>query len=145
MTEDVISIVKRDNDQVMSEPKNNKSRWLHIRLKPEEYHAIHKKFTATTCRKLSEYARRVLLDKVVTVNQRNQSLDDCMTEMMRLRNELNGIGNNFNQLVKKLHTLQQIEEFRTWIVLNENARQMLLKKVEEIKQKINSISDQWLQ
>ena len=129
----------------MSDPKNNKSKWLHIRLQPDQYHTLYNKFRSSTCRKFSEYARRVLLDKVVTINQRNQSLDDFMAEMIRLRTELNSIGNNFNQLVKKLHTLQQMEEFTTWILINENSKQILLKKVEEIKQKINSISDQWLQ
>jgi len=129
----------------MSEIKNNHSKWLHIRLKEEEYNKINKKFSASTCRKLSEYARRVLLDKVITVNQRNQSLDDFMTEMMKLRNELNAIGNNFNQSVKKLHTLQQLPEFKSWIILNENSKNILFEKVEEIKSKINQISDKWLQ
>jgi len=129
----------------MIEQNNRKSKRLHIRLTPAEYNTLKKKFTASTCRKLSEYARRVLLEKVVTMNQRNQSLDDFMAEMIRLRNELNGIGNNFNQVVKKLHTLQQIEEFRSWINRSENDREILLKKVEDIKQKINSISDKWLQ
>ena len=58
----------------MSGAKQNHSKWLHIRLKEDEYNQIHKKFKNSTCRKLSEYARRVLLDKPITVNQRNQSL-----------------------------------------------------------------------
>src|SRR4051794_5236181 len=103
----------------MSEIKNNRSRWLHIRLKEDEYTKIDKKFSNSTCRKLSEYARRVLLDKAITVNQQNQSLDDFMTEMIKLRNELNALGNNFNQSVKKLHTLSQLYELKAWIILNE--------------------------
>jgi hypothetical protein len=94
---------------------------------------------------LSEYVRRVLLEKVVTVNQRNQSIDDFMTEMIKLRNKFNAIGNNFNQSVKKLHTLTQLQEFKTWIILNENNQKNLLEKVEKIKSKINQISDKWLQ
>jgi len=92
----------------MSETKNNRSRWLHIRLTQAEHDMINKKFSNSSCRKLSEYARRILLDKPIIVNHRNQSLDDFMTEMIRLRNELNAIGNNFNQTVKKLHTLTQV-------------------------------------
>jgi predicted metalloprotease with PDZ domain len=129
----------------MSDTKMNLSKWLHIRLKEEDYNRINNKFSKSTCRKLSEYARRVLLDKVLTVNQRNQSLDDFMTEMIRLRNELNAIGNNFNHAVKKLHTLNRLTEFKTWLILNENNQKILLEKVEEIKLKINQISDKWLQ
>src|ERR1051325_4458904 len=104
----------------MSNTKKNLSKWLHIRLKEEDYNKINSKFSKSTCRKLSEYARRVLLDKVITVNQRNHSLDDFMTEMIKLRNELNAIGNNLNQSVKKLHTLSQLPEFKSWLLLNEN-------------------------
>jgi len=130
---------------VMSEIKNNHSKWLHIRLKEDEYNRIHKKFSSSTCRKLSEYARRVLLDKVIITNQRNQSLDDFMTEMIRLRNELNAIGNNFNQSVKRLHTLSQLQEFKSWLIQSENSQKNLFDKIDEIKSKINQISDKWLQ
>ena len=129
----------------MSEIKKNHSKWLHIRLKEEEYNKIHKKYEASTCRKLSEYARRILLDKTITVNQRNQSLDNFMAEMIRLRNDLNGVCNNFNQAVKRLHTLQKIEEYKSWLILFETTRKMLLDKTENIKQKIAQISDKWLQ
>lgn len=129
----------------MSETKDNRYKWLHIRLKEDEHSKINKKFTASTCRKLSEYARRVLLDKVVTVYQRNRSLDDFMAEMIRLKNELNSIGINFNQSVKKLHTLSHLSEFKNWIIQNENHYKLLLEKMEEIKSKINQISDEWLQ
>lgn len=129
----------------MSEKNNNRYKWLHIRLKEDEHTKIHNKFSKSTCRKLSEYARRVLLDKVITINQRNQSLDDFMTEMIKLRNELNAIGKNFNQSVKKLHTLEQIIEFKSWLITNETDKKMLLEKVDEIKLRINQISDKWLQ
>ncbi len=129
----------------MSEQKNNRTKWLHLRLKPEEYAKLHKQFSKTTCRKISEYSRKILLDKPVTATYRNQSLDDFMNEMMKLRIELNSIGNNFNQAVKKLHSLQQIEEFRSWIITHELEKHILLNKIDEIKNHINKIADQWLQ
>jgi ribosome biogenesis protein Nip4 len=65
--------------------------------------------------------------------------------MILLRNELNSIGNNFNQSVKKLHTLDEISEIKIWAILNEKSKEILIKKVDEIKEKINQISDKWLQ
>lgn len=129
----------------MSETNSKHSKWLHIRLKEDDYKNIYQKYSSSTCRKLSEYARRVLLDKAITVNQRNQSLDDFMTEMIRLRSELKAIGNNLNQSVKKMHTLNQISEFKTWLIANGMYQKILSEKVEEIKSKINQISDKWLQ
>jgi hypothetical protein len=129
----------------MSKSKNNMSKRIYVRLRANDLNVLHKRLDATTCRNLSEYARHVLLNKPVTIKQRNQSLDDFMTEMIRLRNELNAIGNNINQSVKKLHTLSQFQEFKSWLILNENHQKILLEKVEEIKSKINQISDKWLQ
>ena len=130
---------------MMREQKNNRTQWLHLRLKPEEYDKLHKAFKKTTCRKISDYSRKVLLGKPLIATYRNQSLDDFMTEMMQLRTELNSIGNNVNQAVKKLHTLQQIPEFRSWILTYEWEKRTLFKKVDEIKARINKIADQWLQ
>ena len=129
----------------MSENNTNRTKWLHLRLTPNEYDRIYKSYTNTSCQKLSDYARSIILDKPITVYQRNKSLDDFMTEMVSLRNELNSIGNNFNQAVKKLHTLQQIAEFRAWIITYELEKQILFNKVDEIKNRINKIADEWLQ
>ena len=128
----------------MNDKTNSHSKWLHIRLKEDEHDRIQKKFKQPTDRKLSQYARKVLLAKPVTVNQRNQSLNDLMAEMIVLRNELNAIGNNYDQAVKKLHGLEQLEEIKTWFQINETARQNILKKVSEIKGKISQTNDIWL-
>lgn len=129
----------------MEEEKVNRTRIIGLRLTPKEYGQMERKWKQSTCAKLSEFVRRILFNKPITVYQRNQSLDDFMTEMIQLRGELNSIGNNFNQAVKKLHTLQQIAEFRNWIISYELEKQTLLNKVEEIKNRINKIADQWLQ
>lgn len=57
---------------------------------------------------MSTWARQALLNKTIVTVTRNQSEDDMMAEIIRLRNELNAIGKNFNQAVKKLNTLTQI-------------------------------------
>lgn len=129
----------------MSETNTGHTKWLHIRLKEADYKRIRSKFESSVYKKLSEYARRVLLDKPVTIKHRNQSLDDFMAEMMVLRTELNAIGNNYNQLVKKLHTLEHFRDVKMWLMVSESNHQTLLKKVSEIKSKINQINDQWLQ
>ena len=129
----------------MSETNSNRTKWLHLRLTPEEYAKINKQFSNTTCRKVSDYARKILLSKPMVTTYRNQSLDDSMTEMIRLINELNSIGNNFNQAVKKLHTLHQIAEFRGWINTTEIDKKILFNKVEEIKNHIEKIAEKWLQ
>ena len=129
----------------MKKEKTNRTELLQVRLMPEELKTIKNRCSKSTCRKLSDYARKMLLSKPIIIKHRNQSLDDFMTEMITLRSELNAIGNNFNQLLKRLHSLQHFDEIKAWLLINETARQILLKKVTEIKAKINQINDQWLQ
>ncbi len=95
----------------MPETKDNRTKLITLRLTIVEYEQLNSRFKTTTCRKFSDYLRKVLLTGKVTVLTRNQSLDDFMTEMIELRNQLSAIGSNFNQAVRKLHTLQQITEF----------------------------------
>ena len=129
----------------MKEKKLSRSRIIGLRLTREEYEQVAKRCESSTCKKLSEYVRHIIFNKPITVLQRNQSLDDFMSEMIVLRNELNQVGNNFNQAVKKLHTLRQIAEFKTWIITYELEKQTLINKVDEIKNRINKLADQWLQ
>ena len=123
----------------------NRKRIVGVRFTTKEYEQIEKKWKSSTCRKLSEYVRRIICNKPIVATYRNKSLDDLMTELIQLKKELNGIGNNFNQAVKKLHTLHQIPEFRQWLELYEAEKNVLLNKVEEIKNVTGKIGEQWLQ
>jgi len=130
---------------MMERENSNRTRIVGLRFTPEEYKKMERKWKTSTCRKLSDYIRKHLFDKPITTNYRNQSVDEFMTEIIHLRRELNALGNNFNQTVKRLHTLQQIPEFKAWIVGHELEKKILFNKVEEIKKCIQKISEKWLQ
>jgi hypothetical protein len=128
------------------ERKNlNRTRKISLRLTTAEFTKIERKWKTSLCRKLSDYVRHNLFEKPVTSYYRNQSLDEFMAEMVLLRNELNHIGNNFNQAVKRLHTLNQIDEFRNWLITWEVEKKTLFNKVDEIKKHVQKIAESWLQ
>ena len=129
----------------MGKENSNRTRIIGLRLTPAEYAKIERKWKASTCRKLSDYVRRNLFDKPVVTTYRNRSQDDTLTELTKLRNELNALGNNFNQAVKRLHTLQQIPEFRNWLVNWEGERKILFNKMDEVKNNVRKILEAWLQ
>ena len=131
------------NKSVMEKAKENRTKLITLRVTVSEYNQITSKFRATTCRKMSDYMRNVLLVGKVTVLTRNKSVDDFMTEMINLRNELSAIGNNYNQAVHKLHLLDKIPEFREWILLHYVDHKTLLTKVEQIKNRINQFAEKW--
>lgn len=130
----------------MIEKENkNRTKWLHLRLAPDEYLLLHKRFDKSTCPKLSDFARKNLLQKPVVMKYRNESLDELIQELIRLRTDLNGIGNNFNQAVKKLHTLHQVSDFRQWILEYELDKKILLNHIGNIQKHIQNLSVKWLQ
>lgn len=129
----------------MERKNSNRTRIIGLRLTFDEYRKIEKKWKASTCRKLSEYVRRSLFEKPIVTTYRNSSQDDLMTELAKLRNELNAVGNNFNQVVKKLHTLQQIAEFKSWLIAYEVEKKILQNKLDEVRNNIKKMLEIWLQ
>lgn len=129
----------------MEGKKTNRTRRIICRLTPDEYAKIERKWKASTCRKLSEYVRRMLFDKPIVTTYRNSSQDDAMAELVKLRTELNAVGNNFNQSVKKLHTLHQITEFKSWLLVYEVEKKVLQNKMDEVKNSIKKMLELWLQ
>ena len=129
----------------MEEKNNKRNKWLHIRLSESEYQMIHGQFNQTTSRKLSDFARKKLLDKPLIGSYRDKSMDGYMEELAQLKTGLSAIGNNFNQAVKKLRTLSKIKEFDHWLVSYELDRRQLFKQVEEAGKHIKTMADKWLQ
>jgi uncharacterized protein YktA (UPF0223 family) len=68
-----------------------------------------------------------------------------MAEMIKLRMQLNNIGNNFNQAVKRLHTLDNFPEFKSWLIAYEQEKKMLFNTVSEIKNYMQKFGEKWLQ
>ncbi|MBW1654964.1 plasmid mobilization protein [Flavobacterium quisquiliarum] len=129
----------------MEEQNSGRNRWLHIRLTKEELDFIDKNFKASVCRKRSDFVRRNLLRKPIVMKYRNESLDKLLQELIQLRTQLNFMGNNFNQSVKKLHTLFEISDFRIWILSFESDRNRYFSLIEEIKKSIENLAQKWLQ
>lgn len=127
----------------MSEKKQTTKSWISFRVKPHEYELIHQHFSATTCRKMSEYARKVLLQKPVVVKFRNQSADEFLTEMIELKKELNAIGNNYNQSVRRLHSIESMPEINTWLQNEPVFREKFLQQTELIRERMDQIYRLW--
>ena len=127
------------------EQKQIRNKWLTVRLTEDEYKLLEKHRDETTSKKLSDYVRRLVLNKRVNVKYRNVSVDDFLKDMLQLKKELNGIGNNFNQVVHKLHTLHHIPEFREWALKNELDKSILFSKMEAILTRVSQLYRSWSQ
>jgi len=130
---------------MMKRENSNRTRIVGLRLTPFEYDELEKRFRASTCRKLSDHIRRHLFNKPIVTTYRNASFDDYIEETMTLNNELNSIGNNINQIAKKMNSFKTISEFKTQVFWFEVDKKKLFEKMEEIKIHSQKFSEQWLQ
>ena len=110
-----------------------------------EFEQAEKFRKQTTEKYLSTYIRKLSLQKPVFVKYRNESADNFLQSMLELKKELHAIGNNFNQAVKRLHTMDKPAELKPWLLVNEKHKENFFSKVSEINQKIAQITSVWLQ
>ena len=119
-----------------SKKKANRSRQVTIRFSQEEYDLLLSKSKETTCRQLSEYLRDILNKGPVTVRHRNQSADDFLPVAIQLKNELDSIGKNFNQVTRLLRQSEPKMISKSQLEDMEAGQFSLLQKIDEIKIKM---------
>lgn len=124
--------------------KIKKEKWLHIRLDEEQHKQVLTLFCKTTERKLSTYARKVLLSVPVTVTYRNLTVDQSLAVLSKLQADLNGLCNNYNQMVHKLHLSDHVPELLDWVNRYEKEKQLLFDQVSKVKEFINENAAKWL-
>jgi hypothetical protein len=120
-----------------------KLRKVTIRFSTAEYDALCQSFRNTTLRKLSEYLRNMIFRQPITLYTRNRSLDECIAELILIRTELQAIGKNYNQVVRKFHATASNQEAHSWALLLQQQHQLFLKKMEQIQEKMNQLNDIW--
>lgn len=125
--------------------KNNRIKRLNIRLTEAEFMRIEKHFKASTERQFSSFLRSLILKKPIYAGVVNQSLKDIMAELFELRKDFNGVANNLNQVVHKLHMTDKIPEVKAWLLLFEMDKKALQKAMDEMRIYINKTADKWLQ
>ncbi len=111
----------------------------------EEYSKIEHQWIGSTCQTRNNYLRNQIFEKPITINCRDQSIDEYMSEIIQLRGELNALCNNFNKIEIKLDSLRQIPEYIVWLISIKLEKEKLLVKVEEIKNHIKKMAEKWLQ
>jgi hypothetical protein len=123
----------------------NRGRKVSIRLQQAEYDQLVQRYKESTCWKMSEYIRDVLMNRPITVRRRNQSADEFLSVALQLKKELQALGSNYNQVVRKMHRLQDKAGLLEWIAELEAAQKAILEKVKEISETMHKIYQLWLQ
>ena len=118
-----------------------RQRRLNLRLSQQEWDKIHRLSSNSTCRSVSEYARKVLAEKPVKVFYRNQSFDEFEEQMTRLLPLLETFGENFDEAVQKLSALK--DQSQIWVLMEIllKSRKEFIETTAEIKKHLEKLSD----
>lgn len=63
-------------------------RFLSIRLSPDEFDEIYRRLQISTCRSLTEYAKKLLTQKPVTVRLRDQTREEILQQLGLIKSRL---------------------------------------------------------
>lgn len=129
----------------METENNNRKRRIYVRLTDKEFTTLESRCENTTCRSVSDYVRHCLFNRQITTIIRNASADEAITQMSHLNRELNAIGNNFNQLVRKVNASLQAAEVKGLLLLFNNQKKTLFSKIDEVKEQLQKLAEKWLQ
>lgn len=129
----------------METENNNRKRRIYVRLTDKEYSVLETRCKNTTCRSVSDYVRHCLFSKPITTITRDASADEAIMQMSHLNRELNAIGSNFNQLVRKVNASVQAAEIKGLLLLFESQKKNLFSKIDELKEHLQKLAEKWLQ
>ncbi len=96
----IVEIMKKSENEV-------KKKMVAMRMNYSDLERLEKFQKQSTEKYLSNYLRKVTLQKLVIIKYLNQSADDFLEDMLELKKELHAIGNNFSQLVKNYSCLKR--------------------------------------
>ena len=119
-----------------------RQRRLNIRLSQQEWDKVNKLASNTTCRSVSDYARKVLSEKPVKVFYRNQSFDEFDEKMTRILPQFESFGEHLTLLVKKISSMESTAAIRAIMSLILDCGRDFTRNAEEIKKHIEKLSDQ---
>lgn len=129
----------------METENNNRKRRIYVRLTDKEFSTLESRCKNTTCRSVSDYVRHCILSRPITTITRDASADEAIAQMGHLNRELNAIGNNFNQLVRKVNATSQAAEIKGLLLLFDSQKKTLFTKIDEVKEQLQKLAEKWLQ
>lgn len=129
----------------MKDKNNNRDKWLHVRLTTAEHDKIINGFKSTTEVKISAYIRKLILAKPMIKGVKNVTLTEIVALLKQYQRDLNGVANNFNQAIKKLHTSKDDNSILGLLLTLKLDEKKVVVAMEELQSIINKTTEKWLQ
>ena len=128
--------------------KNSTSRKnyrIDVRLTGAEHSKIDNMYKISTCRTKAQYVRELIFNRPVRIFYRDQSLDDLIEEIVILNREINILKEHQSKTLEILYTYKNSSELNESIQLAAFKITGLHKKMDEVKNQMEKITEKWLQ
>ncbi|MCF0055183.1 hypothetical protein [Dyadobacter sp. CY356] len=117
-----------------------KRREIRVELDDAEWEALHNQLQKSTSRSRSEYLRRKIFGKTLTLKYRNASLDECTEQLTELKEHLKTAAYDFDSAMQKLRNLSSVKDIEHWLISYDLDRRNLLRHVENISNYLQKFS-----
>lgn len=132
-----------EGQEKSAEKERNRVHRVTVRFTPAEFVPLQKAAAATASGELADYIRRVLFRRKIEAFYRNRSMDDLIQELSLMRRELNAVGNNFNQITKKVNATAGKKEFYFWVEHAASMQLLLQEKIGAIQKITEQFAAEW--
>lgn len=117
---------------------------LSVVVDEQQYQQLQARRAETTCRSMTEYLRRIAFQQPVTVNHRNASLEDLITELSLARRQLALVAEALTQSAEKIQVCMPLE-LPDWAERHQKERRIALAHIEKIYELTKQAAQIWLQ
>ncbi|MFC4872097.1 plasmid mobilization protein [Negadavirga shengliensis] len=117
-----------------------------LRLTDKEYKYLEKLLQKNTyCQNLSELIRDMIFRKKITINTYDASLHEVKLQLAKIRNELQAIGVNINQITRHFHTAMDSESRLAYAEKIVPHYRKVEDKIQELFTILSQLSRRWSQ
>lgn len=132
-------------NKAMQEADRNQSRTVYFQIEPAQYRVLKDRCAQSTCRSLAEYIRKLILAEPVTVNHREASLEDLITELSYTRRQLSDAVQAFEQSAQKVSAAIDEHQAAVWLKEHQKDRAIIIGLIDQIYQHSKKTALVWLQ
>jgi hypothetical protein len=115
-----------------------------IRVKESKYEELTRLMAKTSHSHMSHLVRDILHNRPVKIFTRDQTLDNTMEELARLRTEIRAIGVNINQITRYFNTYPEPRRKAFYAKMAFEQYQAIEPKIDRLLEIISKLSKKWL-
>ncbi|WP_179091011.1 plasmid mobilization relaxosome protein MobC [[Flexibacter] sp. ATCC 35208] len=118
-----------------------------VKTRINQYHfdRLKKLLAKSRYKNMSGLLRMIICDKPLTIYTRDESLGVVMEELVKIRGELNAIGNNINQVTRHVNAVPQPQQKLLHALAMPDLLQQVAARQQQLIPIVEALAEKWLQ